>query len=54
MRLVSRFINDESGGTAIEYGLTASLIGIALITAATSVGTKMSATFAFVAAQLNT
>jgi pilus assembly protein Flp/PilA len=52
--LFSRFLKDESGATAIEYGLTAVLIGIALIAATTSVGTKMSSTFAFVAAQLNT
>jgi Flp pilus assembly pilin Flp len=43
MKLVSDFISDESGATAIEYGLIASLI---------SVGTKMSATFKFVAGQL--
>jgi pilus assembly protein Flp/PilA len=49
-----RLLKDESGATAIEYGLTAALIGIALIAAVSSVGSKMSATFGFVAAQLNT
>jgi len=52
--ILSRFVNDESGATAIEYGLTASLIGIALIAATSSVGSKLSATFNYVAAQLNT
>jgi pilus assembly protein Flp/PilA len=52
MKLVSDFIHDESGATAIEYGLIASLISVAAITAFTSVGPKMSATFKFVAGQL--
>jgi pilus assembly protein Flp/PilA len=52
MKLVSDFISDESGATAIEYGLIASLISVAAIVAFTSVGTKMSATFKFVAGQL--
>ena len=52
--LFSRFANDESGATAIEYGLIASLISIAAIAAFTTVGTKLSATFGFVAGQLNT
>jgi pilus assembly protein Flp/PilA len=51
---LSRFMEDESGATAIEYGLTAVLIGIALIVAAGSVGTKLSATFNYVPTQLNT
>jgi pilus assembly protein Flp/PilA len=54
MKLVSDFINDDSGSTAIEYGLIASLIAVAAITAFTTVGTKLSATFKFVAGQLNT
>jgi pilus assembly protein Flp/PilA len=50
----SRFVKDESGATAIEYGLIASLISVAAIAAFTAVGTKLSATFNFVAGQLNT
>ena len=50
----SRFIKDESGATAIEYGLIASLISVAAIVAFTSVGSKLSATFGYVAGQLNT
>jgi pilus assembly protein Flp/PilA len=52
--LFSRFVKDESGATAIEYGLIVSLISIAAIAAFTSVGTKLSATFSYVAGQLNT
>jgi pilus assembly protein Flp/PilA len=47
-------VKDESGDTAIEYGLSASLIGIALIAATSSVGAKPSRTFNYVAARLNT
>jgi pilus assembly protein Flp/PilA len=43
--LIKRFANDESGATAIEYGLIASLIALAIITAVTSVGTSLSAKF---------
>jgi pilus assembly protein Flp/PilA len=51
--LVSRFVNDESGVTAIEYGLVASLIAIAIIAAATTLGTKLSGTFNNVANNLH-
>ena len=40
--LVSRFVKDESGATAIEYGLIAAGIAIAIITAVQGVGTKLS------------
>ncbi|WP_064737308.1 Flp family type IVb pilin [Bradyrhizobium sp. Ai1a-2] len=39
--LVSRFIKDESGATAIEYGLIAALIAVAIITALRLVGTNL-------------
>jgi pilus assembly protein Flp/PilA len=42
---VTRFIEDESGATAIEYGLIAALISIGIITAATSLGTNISSKF---------
>jgi pilus assembly protein Flp/PilA len=41
----SRFIKDESGATAIEYGLIAALIALAIITAVTALGTKLGGTF---------
>ena len=47
--LVSRFVNDESGATAIEYGLIAAGIALAIITAVQLVGTTLTATFNSVA-----
>ena len=43
--LVARFVKDESGATAIEYGLIATGIAIAIIAAVNGVGTKLSGTF---------
>jgi pilus assembly protein Flp/PilA len=42
MQLFSRFMHDESGATAIEYGLIAALIAVVIIGAVTAVGTKLS------------
>ncbi|ACL59564.1 Flp family type IVb pilin [Methylobacterium nodulans] len=50
--MVKRFIVDESGATAIEYGLLATLIAVALITAASSVGTNLSSLFNKIAGNL--
>jgi pilus assembly protein Flp/PilA len=43
--LFARFAKCESGATAIEYGLIAALIGVAIIGAVSSLGTEVSATF---------
>jgi len=45
MNLISRFVRDESGATAIEYGLIAALIAVVIITGVTAVGTKLSTAF---------
>ena len=45
MKLVSKFLKDESGATAIEYGLIAALISVAIIAAATTLGTNLNTTF---------
>ena len=45
MRAIYRFMRNESGATAIEYGLIAGLIGVVVITAVTAVGTKVSNQF---------
>jgi pilus assembly protein Flp/PilA len=50
--LFSRFAKDESGATAIEYGLIATLIGIAIIAGATTLGNKLNSTFNFVSTKL--
>jgi pilus assembly protein Flp/PilA len=47
--LVSRFVNDESGATAIEYGLIAAGIALIIITAVQLVGTRLEGTFNAVA-----
>ena len=49
---LNRFAKDESGATAIEYGLIASLIAVAIIAAVTTLGTKLTATFGSVSAKL--
>lgn len=43
--LINRFLKDESGATAIEYGLIAALIALAIIGGATAVGTSLSEKF---------
>jgi pilus assembly protein Flp/PilA len=50
--LVSRFVTDESGVTAIEYGLIAALIAVIIIGAVSTVGSKLSGTFSTVASSL--
>lgn len=52
MKLVSKFLKDESGATAIEYGLIAALISVAIITAATTLGTSIADTFTSVSNEL--
>ena len=42
---MKRFWMDESGATAIEYGLIAALIAVVIITGVTAVGTNLSTTF---------
>ena len=44
-KFVTRFMKDESGATAIEYGLIAALIAAVIITAVTAIGTNLSGTF---------
>jgi pilus assembly protein Flp/PilA len=49
---IKAFIANESGATAIEYALIASLIAIAIITALTNLGTRLSTTFREVSSNL--
>jgi len=42
---IQTFLRDESGATAIEYGLIAALIAVVIIAAVTTVGTNLSGTF---------
>ena len=50
--LLSRFLRDESGVTAIEYGLIAALISVVIITAAAAVGTSIAGVFGGISTQL--
>jgi pilus assembly protein Flp/PilA len=50
--LVLRFINDDIGATAIEYGLIAAGISIAIIAAVNSIGTSLNSTFSSISSQL--
>ena len=50
--LFARFVRDESGATAIEYGLIAALIAVVIITAVGLVGTNLTATFNSIAAKI--
>lgn len=51
--LVIRMMKDESGATAIEYGLIAALIATALITGATTLGNALNTQFDGLAGNLN-
>ncbi len=47
--MFKQLINDESGATAIEYGLIAALVSVVIITALSTLGTNLTATFTEVA-----
>ena len=50
--LITRFANDESGATAIEYGLIAAGISVAIFTAVKTLGIQLNSTFNTVTSQL--
>ena len=52
MKLIKTFLRDETGVTAIEYGLIAGLIGVAIILSVTTAGTALNTMFTSVANQL--
>jgi len=51
--IFARFMKDESGATAIEYGLIAALISVALITGASTLGNALNAQFTSLSTKLN-
>jgi pilus assembly protein Flp/PilA len=53
MSIIAEFLRDESGATAIEYGLIAAGISVAIITVVQGLGTKLSSTFGSVSNALN-
>jgi pilus assembly protein Flp/PilA len=50
--LFARFVKDESGATAIEYGLIAALVAVAAIAGMTTLGTNLSSQFNAIAGRL--
>jgi pilus assembly protein Flp/PilA len=52
MRLIVRFLKDENAATAIEYGLIAAGIAVAIIPVITGLGTKLKTTFTSVSSAL--
>ena len=52
MRNLIRFMRNEEGATAIEYGLIASLIAVAIVTALTLLGSKLSGVFTTIQSSL--
>ena len=53
MSKITAFLKDESGATAIEYGLIAALIAVGLITAATAVSGSLAGVFNQISTKLN-
>ena len=51
-KMIADFLSDEEGATAIEYGLIAALIGVAVIAAVRAVGTNLSRTFSSIESAL--
>ncbi|CDX16656.1 Flp/Fap pilin component [Mesorhizobium sp. SOD10] len=51
--LIARFVKDESGATAIEYGLIAALIALAIMVGATALGSALNAKFQNISETLN-
>ena len=52
-KFVTQFLKDESGATAIEYGLIVALIAVVIVGAITTIGTGMSAKFQEVSDEVN-
>ena len=52
MQLVIKFLKDESGATAIEYGLIATGIAVAIIPVITGLGSKLKTTFTSISSSL--
>jgi len=52
--MLTNFLRDEQGATAIEYGLIAALIAVIIITAVALIGTNLSNTFNTIASKIGT
>lgn len=54
IRILRTFANDKKGATALEYGLIAALISVALVVGATTAGTQLSSLFTTIGTKLTT
>lgn len=54
MKMIQRFIRDERGATAVEYGLIAGLVAVAVIAALTALGDSLNALFSDVSSTVST
>jgi pilus assembly protein Flp/PilA len=52
-KFVTRFLKNESGATAIEYGLIAALVAVVIITGLTSLGTQLNTKFSTIAGNIS-
>lgn len=52
MTFLAQFLQNKSGATAIEYGLIAALVSVAIITAVTTLGTDLNSTFGSISSAL--
>ena len=52
MKTITKFFKDESGATAIEYGLIAALIAVVIIVSVSAVGSRLSLTFSTIDSSL--
>lgn len=54
VKSIAHFVRDDSGATAIEYGLIAALVSVAAIAALTALGGSLNTLFTSVSSELNT
>lgn len=54
MKFFKKFVRDTKAATAIEYGLIAALIAVAIIVAVTAVGGNLNSIFTYISGQLKT
>lgn len=52
MQSIKRFLNDEEGVTAIEYGLLAALIAVAIIVGAQALGVNLNSLFTYISGKV--
>ena len=52
MKILAKLFRDESGATAIEYGLIAALIAVVIVSAVSTIGTRLNTTFNTIGANL--